>query len=160
MNHVLHVAAIVQLRNDTEGRAYYRRKLTAKKTPLEALRCLKQRLSDVVYRQLAADAQAAELPDKETVEETGPGGHCGATQESSAVDLPPHIDTSDQPLPGPAEPTVLPPQPGPNPHAASATGHPRRRAGAVKMERPTGRTTLTATSAGAPSKPTRPRPLT
>ena len=26
MNHVLHVAAIVQLRNDTEGRAYYRRK--------------------------------------------------------------------------------------------------------------------------------------
>src|SRR5665647_3331196 len=32
----------------------------------------------------------------------GPGEHCGASQESSAVDLPPHIDTSDQPLPGPA----------------------------------------------------------
>jgi len=32
MNHVLHVAAIVQLRNDTEGRAYYRRKLAAGKT--------------------------------------------------------------------------------------------------------------------------------
>jgi transposase len=26
MNHVLHIAAIVQLRNDTEGRAYFRRK--------------------------------------------------------------------------------------------------------------------------------------
>jgi transposase IS116/IS110/IS902 family protein len=69
MNHVLHVAAIVQLRHDTEGRAYYRRKLAAGKTPLEALRCLKRRLSDVVYRQLVADA--------DTAEETGPGGHCG-----------------------------------------------------------------------------------
>ncbi len=38
----------------------------------------------------------------------GPGGHCGASQESSVVDLPPHIDTSDQPLPGPAEPTLGP----------------------------------------------------
>ncbi|EYR61818.1 transposase, partial [Actinotalea ferrariae CF5-4] len=38
MNHVLHVAAIVQLRHDTEGRAYYRRKLAAGKTPMEALR--------------------------------------------------------------------------------------------------------------------------
>ena len=50
MNHVLHIAAIVQLRNDTEGRAYYRRKVAAGKTPLEALRCLKRRLSDVIYR--------------------------------------------------------------------------------------------------------------
>ena len=58
MNHVLHVAAIVQIRHDTEGRAYYRRKLAAGKTPMEALRCLKRRLSDVVYRQLVADASA------------------------------------------------------------------------------------------------------
>ena len=32
MNHVLHIAAIVQIRHDTEGRAYYRRKLAAGKT--------------------------------------------------------------------------------------------------------------------------------
>ncbi|WP_262287548.1 IS110 family transposase [Micromonospora sp. MA102] len=102
MNHVIHIAAIVQLRNDTEGRAYYRRKLAAGKTPLEALRCLKRRLSDVIYRRLVNDARAAE---NHTVE-TGPGGHCGASQESCAVDLPPHIDTSDQPLPGPATPTL------------------------------------------------------
>ena len=57
MNHVLHIAAIVQIRHDTEGRAYYRRKLAAGKTPMEALRCLKRRLSDVVYRQLVADAR-------------------------------------------------------------------------------------------------------
>jgi len=104
MNHVLHIAAIVQIRHDTEGRTYYRRKLAAGKSPMEALRCLKRRLSDVVYRQLRADAQATPLEDGEA----GPGGHCGASQESSAVDLPPHIDTSDQPLPGPAQPTLRP----------------------------------------------------
>ena len=59
MNHVLHIAAIVQIRHDTEGRAYYRRKLAESKTPMEALRCLKRRLSDAVYRQLVADADAA-----------------------------------------------------------------------------------------------------
>ena len=103
LNHVLHVAAIVQIRHDTEGRAYYRRKLAEQKSPLEALRCLKRRLSDVIYRRLLADARQRELRT-----EAGPGGHCGATQESSAVDLPPHIDTSDQPLPGPATPTLRP----------------------------------------------------
>ncbi len=34
---------------------------------------------------------------------TGPGGHVGATLQSSAVDLNPMIDTSDKSLPGPAE---------------------------------------------------------
>ena len=101
MNHVLHVAAIVQIRHDTEGRAYYRRKLADGKAPMEALRCLKRRLSDVVYRQLVADNTATA-----TAPGADPGGHSGATQESSAVDLPPRIDTSDKPLPGPAQPTL------------------------------------------------------
>ena len=104
MNHVLHVAAIVQIRHDTEGRTYYRRKLAAGKTPMEALRCLKRRLSDVVYRQLVADAQRMRQSD-----EAGPGGHCGATLQSSAADSHPLIDTSEQPLPGPAKPTLRPP---------------------------------------------------
>jgi transposase len=102
MNHMLHIAAVTQIRLDTEGRAYYRRKRAEGKKSLEAMRCLKRRISDVVYRQLVADAQRAAG--------TGPGGHRGATQESSAVDLPPHIDTSDQPLPGPAKPTLQPTQ--------------------------------------------------
>ena len=105
MNHVLHVAAIVQIRHDTEGRAYYRRKLAEGKTPLEALRCLKRRLSDVVYRRLLADDTGAA-----TASGAGPGGHCGATLQSSAADLHPLIDTSDQPLPGPAKPTLCPPR--------------------------------------------------
>jgi pimeloyl-ACP methyl ester carboxylesterase len=60
MNHVLHVAAINQLRHDTEGRAYFRRKVTAGKTRMEALRALKRRLSDVLYRRLVADAQTSD----------------------------------------------------------------------------------------------------
>jgi len=101
MNHVLHVAAIVQIRHDTEGRAYYRRKLATGKTPMEALRCLKRRLSDVVYRQLVADSNAAI-----TSVDADPGGHCGATLQSSAADSYPLIDTSDQSLPGPAGRTL------------------------------------------------------
>ena len=100
MNHMIHIAAVTQIRLDTDGRAYYRRKRAEGKRPLEAMRCLKRRISDAIYRQLLADAQRAAGAD--------PGGHRGATQESSAADLPPHIDTSDQPLPGPAKPTLQP----------------------------------------------------
>ena len=103
MNHMIHIAAATQIRLDTPGRAYYRRKIAAGKTRAEARRCLKRRISDALYRQLVADAQrAADAPLG-----AGPGGHCGASLISSAVDLPPHIDTSDQPLPGPA-PMTLP----------------------------------------------------
>ncbi len=93
INHMIHIAAVTQLRLDTEGRDYYRRKRAAGKKPQEAIRCLKRRISDAIYKQLVTDALRAEG--------AGPGGHCGASQESSAVDLPPHIDTSDQPLPDP-----------------------------------------------------------
>src|SRR6187397_748186 len=77
MNHMIHIAAISQIRLDSDGRAYYRRKRAEGKKPLEALRCLKRKISDALYRQLVADAQRAAG--------TGPGGHCGASQESSAV---------------------------------------------------------------------------
>jgi transposase len=144
LNHVLYMAGLVQLRNDTPGRAYYRRRIAEGKTPMEAMRCLRRRLSDVVYRQLAADARA--------LRQTGPGGHSGATLLSSAADLPPDIGTSDQPLPGPA-PTTLPPPPARKTTPAARTGAPpRRRAGGVNVQRPAGRTTLTPTSAGAHSK--------
>ena len=57
MNHVIHIAAVSQIRLDTPGRAYYRRKLAAGKTRAEAMRCLKRRISDALYRQLLADAK-------------------------------------------------------------------------------------------------------
>jgi transposase len=49
MNHMIHIAAVTQLRLDTEGRAYYRRKRAAGKKPKEAIRCLKRRISDTIY---------------------------------------------------------------------------------------------------------------
>ena len=42
LNHVLSIAAVCQIRHDTAGRAYSRRKLAEGKTPLEALRCLRR----------------------------------------------------------------------------------------------------------------------
>lgn len=57
LNHALHVAAVTQNRNDTPGRAYYLRKQAEGKTRKEALRSLKRRISDAVYRQLLADAR-------------------------------------------------------------------------------------------------------
>lgn len=124
---MLHMAGIVQLRNDTSGRRYYRRRLAEGKTPMEAMRCLRRRLSDVVYRQLAADA---------ATNQAGPGGHSGATLKSSAADLTPVIGSSDKPLPGPAQPTLPPPaamRKTPGPDAGTIT---RRRAGGVNVQRP------------------------
>jgi transposase len=56
LNHAMHMIAITQIRNDTPGRAYYLRKIADDKTKKEALRALKRRVSDAVYRQLLADA--------------------------------------------------------------------------------------------------------
>jgi transposase len=58
LNHALHIAAIVQIRNrHSPGRHYYERKLSEGKTPREAIRALKRRLSDIVWRHLIADAR-------------------------------------------------------------------------------------------------------
>ena len=74
------------------GQDYYRRKREAGKTHSEALRCLKRRLSDVIYRHLVDDRanQAA----------GSPGGQVGASLQSSATDLIPMASTSEQSLPG------------------------------------------------------------
>jgi transposase len=57
LNHALHMAAVTQVRNDTPGRAYYLRKQAEGKTRKEALRALKRRISDAVYRQLLTDTR-------------------------------------------------------------------------------------------------------
>jgi transposase len=93
INMVLHMMAVVQLRNPTEGRAYYDRKVAGGKSPNEAMRCLKRRLSDIVYR--------AMLDDYVATKATGPGGHRGASLRSSAAGSHPHTDTSEKSLPGP-----------------------------------------------------------
>ena len=56
INRALHIMAVVQLRHpSTDGRRYYDRRVAEGKTPMEAMRALKRRLSDVVYRQLVND---------------------------------------------------------------------------------------------------------
>ncbi|GAA4590999.1 transposase [Actinoplanes octamycinicus] len=96
INRVLHIMAITQLRFDTPGRAYYQRKRAEGKTAMEAMRALKRRLSDTVYRQMIKDDHTAQQTA------TGPGGHTGATLNSSAADPNPKIDTSEKSQPGPA----------------------------------------------------------
>jgi transposase len=76
LNLCLHVMALTQIRQETPGRAYYLRKRAEGKGHKEAMRCLKRRLSDVVYRQLLSDA---------TRLGAGPGGHSGAALQSSAA---------------------------------------------------------------------------
>jgi transposase len=95
INRVLHIMAVVQLRHDTEGRRYYRGRLAEGKTPMEAMRALKRRLSDQVYKQMIRDAKAAAA--------TGPGGQPGATLQSCAASPIPTAGTSEQSLPGPAD---------------------------------------------------------
>jgi transposase len=62
LNHALYLMAIVQVRHPTAGQAYYRRKRAEGKSPKEALRCLKRRLSDAVYRCLLADQHDQQCP--------------------------------------------------------------------------------------------------
>ena len=152
LNHVLYMAGIVQLRNDTRGRAYYRRKLQESKTSLEAMRCLRRQLSRC---RLPPARRRRRRPHVDP--ERRPGRAPGGDSVSSTADLTPDIGSSDQPLPGPA-PTTLPLAPDLKNLTGPGTGAtPHRRAGGVNVERPTGRTTLTPTSAGAHSKASRAR---
>jgi transposase len=58
LNHAIHMAAVTQIRHDTAGRVYYDKKQAEGKTRKEALRALKRRISDVVYRRHVADQQS------------------------------------------------------------------------------------------------------
>ncbi len=67
INRVLHTAAMVQIRHGAEGRVYYHRKRDAGMTHMEAIRCLKRQLANVVWRTMIADANNG----------VGPGGTSG-----------------------------------------------------------------------------------
>jgi transposase len=58
LNHAIHMAAVTQLRHKhSPGRAYYDRKIAEGQSPRMALRSLKRRISDVIYRHLLEDAE-------------------------------------------------------------------------------------------------------
>ena len=93
INRALHIMATVQLRNPTDGRAYFDRKKADGKTSNEAMRCLKRRLSDAVYRVMVDDLAKTTRTD--------PGGQPGNDSYSSATGSQPNAGSSEKPLPGP-----------------------------------------------------------
>jgi transposase len=103
INRTLHVMATVQLRNQTEGRRYYDRKKSDGKSSMEAMRCLKRRRSDLVYRQMLHDTIASKV--------TGPGGHQGNGSDSSATGSQPQHRLFGQATPGPVTGQPKPPLP-------------------------------------------------
>ncbi len=58
LNYALHMVAVCQARSATRGGTYYHKKIAEGKSRKEALRCLKRRISDAVFRSLVADSQA------------------------------------------------------------------------------------------------------
>ena len=60
LNSVIHIAAVTQVRHHGPGRTYWQRKLTERKTNVEAMRALKRQLSDVIYRRLLTDQRRRE----------------------------------------------------------------------------------------------------
>jgi len=102
LNLALHIAALTQVRmRGSTGRSYYDTKIAEGKTHNEAMRCLKRRLADHVWRVMIADERRSA---------TGPRGYSGATLLSSAAGSTPTASSSDKSLPGPAigNPTTMP----------------------------------------------------
>ena len=58
LNYALHMVAVCQARSDAQGGTYYRKKLAEGKSRKEALRCLKRRVCDAVFRSLVGDSRA------------------------------------------------------------------------------------------------------
>jgi transposase len=59
LNQVMHMIAVCQARSDPRGGVYLRKKLAEGKSRREAMRCLKRRISDAVFKALLADSQLA-----------------------------------------------------------------------------------------------------
>jgi len=94
INRALHIMAVVQLRNQTQGRAYYDARKAGGMPSMMAMRALKRRLSNVAFARMLADQKRREA--------AGPGGQPGTTTDSSVTDLTPDIGSSEKPRPGPA----------------------------------------------------------
>jgi transposase len=94
LNHAIHMAAVTQLRHhNSQSRAYFERKLAEGKTKKEALRALKRRISDAVYRQLLLD-----------VAPWGPERTEGNDSSACVTDLLPDTGASAKSLPDPSQP--------------------------------------------------------
>ena len=79
------------------GRAFFDRKVAEGKTKREAVRALKRRISDAIYRQLLHRRHG----------DTGPGGQAGTALQSSVTGLTPQHRRFGRTTPGP-DPTLEP----------------------------------------------------
>jgi transposase len=94
LNHVIHMAAVTQIAHKhSQGHTYYQRKLDEGKTPAEARRALKRKISNAIYARLQADARARAA---------GPGGQPGNDTASSATGSHPEHQLFGQATPRPA----------------------------------------------------------
>jgi transposase len=71
LNRTFHLIAVCQLRHEPLAQAYYAKKRAEGKTARSALRCLKRRLVDVVYR-LLRDQVRATAPESGASNASGP----------------------------------------------------------------------------------------
>jgi transposase len=93
------MAAVTQIAHKhSEGRAYYQRKLAEGKTPAEARRALKRKISNTIYARLLSDARRAA-----GAATTGPGGQPGNDSASSAAGSHPARQLFGQATPEPAD---------------------------------------------------------
>jgi transposase len=103
LNHAVHMAAVTQVRfRQSEGRAYYDRKIKEGKSHKEALRCLKRRVSDAIFSHLVADAKR-----KAERVTAGPGGQRGNGSVSSVAGSHPERQLFGQATPRPV-PKIAP----------------------------------------------------
>jgi transposase len=125
LNHVIHMAAITQIRcRHSPGRAYYDKKRAEGKTGKQALRCLKRQISDAIFACLQADARRAAA--------RSPGGQPGNHSSSRAASSPPARRRFGQATPGPATHPTTPAAPFPAPLPSRASGRPGQGPGAAR----------------------------
>jgi transposase len=92
LNHAIHMSAVTQVRwAHSPGRGYYDRKIADGKTPKEALRALKRRISDALWVAMVADARRAAATTAASLRTTGSGGQPGNDSVASAAGS--HPDT-------------------------------------------------------------------
>ena len=86
LNHAIHMAAVTQTCwRHSSGRAYYDRKIAQGKTPKEAMRALKRRISDALWAAMVADARRSSATTATLTAKTGPGGHPGNDSVASVA---------------------------------------------------------------------------
>jgi len=116
LNHVIHMAAVTQIAHaKSDGHAYYQRKLAEGKTPSEARRALKRKISNALYARLQADARTRTA---------GPGGQPGNDTETSVTGSHPERQLFRQATPEPVTTLRQPARPSrkknpPRPRRAS-----------------------------------------